>query len=66
MYTGKRRSYNGCFKAFQNDLMEREGIYEIDIKNNFISNKFNTKSRFYCNSHYYSPSVSDVLFRSSE
>lgn len=36
MYTGKRGNYNGSFKAFQNDLTEREGIYEMDIKNNFV------------------------------
>ena len=38
MHTGKRGSYHGCVKAFEDDLIEMEGIYEMDIKNNLISN----------------------------
>lgn len=38
MHTGKRGSYHGCVKAFYDDLIEMEDIYEMDIRNNLTSN----------------------------
>ena len=32
MYTGKRRSYHGCVKTFQNDLVEMEGFMRWILK----------------------------------
>ena len=39
MYTGKRGSYHGCVKTFQNDLVEMQGIYEMDNKNSLVPNQ---------------------------
>lgn len=52
MHTGKRGSYYGCFKAFQNDLVEKEGIYERDNKNNFVSNNIiSINTNFFSKNH---------------
>ena len=39
MHTEKGRCYYGCVKTLQNDLVEMESIYEMDNKNNLVSNQ---------------------------